>query len=88
MPPSMFEYLSPDCRSIAAKSRRYSQEDQYFIKSETNQMLAKGIIKPSDFPWRAQVVVTKNEHHKKRLVIDYSQIINNILTWTLILYLI
>ena len=27
-------------------------------------------------PWRAQVVVTKDENHKKRLAIDYSQTIN------------
>ena len=27
-------------------------------------------------PWRAQALVTKNERHKKRMVIDYSQTIN------------
>ena len=63
------------------KSRKYSHEDQDFIKNETNRLLAGGIIEPSDSPWRAQVVVTKNKRHKKRLVIDYSQTINKYTNW-------
>ena len=39
-------------------------------------MLNEGIIEPSNSPWRAQVVVTKNEEQKKRMAIDYSQAIN------------
>ena len=34
------------------------------------------IIEPSTSPWRAQVLVTSNENHKKRMCIDYSQTIN------------
>jgi len=75
-PPALFQYLSPDCKPIAAKSRKYSSEDQEFIKTETNRLLAEGIIEPSDSPWRAQVVVTRNDRHKKRLVVDYSQTVN------------
>ena len=40
------------------------------------KLLSEGIIEPSNSPWRAQVVVTVNENHKKRMVIDYSQTIN------------
>ena len=36
----------------------------------------EGIIEPSDSPWRAQIVITKNEGRKKRMVIDHSQTIN------------
>lgn len=75
-PPSPFVNLTPDCKPIATKSRRYSALDQQFITSEINRMLSEGIIEPSTSPWRAQVVVTTNERHKKRLVIDYSQTIN------------
>ena len=39
-------------------------------------MQAEGIIEPSQSPWRAHVLVTANENHKKNLVIDYSQTIN------------
>ena len=40
------------------------------------RLLKEGIIEPSNSPWRAQVVVTQSENHKRRLVIDYSQTIN------------
>jgi len=68
--------LTPDCRPIATKSRRFSDEDNEFIRSETTRLLSEGIIQESSSPWRAQVLVTKKETHKKRLVIDYSQTIN------------
>ena len=74
-PSQLFEPLSPKCKPIAAPSRKYSQEDRTFISSEVSRLLSEGVIEPSTSPWRAQVVVTKNERHKKRLVIDYSQTI-------------
>ena len=51
-------------------------EDKEFISTEINKLLEEEIIEPSDSPWRAQVVVTRNENHKKRLGIDYSETIN------------
>ena len=75
-PPEPFANLTPDCYPIATKSRRYSQEDLLFIDSEVERLLKEGIIERSKSPWRAQVVVTKDENHKKRLAIDYSQTIN------------
>ena len=75
-PSPLFQYLSADCKPVATKSRRYSKEDKDFITAEVQQLLEKGIIEPSDSPWRAQVVVTRNERHRKRLVVDYSQTIN------------
>ena len=61
---------------IATKSRWYSQEDLFFIDGEVERLLKEGIIEPSKSPWRAQVVVTKDENHKKRMAIEYSQTIN------------
>ena len=76
-PPSPFiNSITPDYKTIASKSRKYNTADQEFITSETQKMLAEGIIEASTSPWRAQILVTTNERHKKRLVIDYSQIIN------------
>ena len=75
-PPEPFANLTADCHPIASKSRRYSQEDSVFIDEEVKRLLKEGIIEPSLSPWRAQVVVTKDENHKKRLAIDYSQTIN------------
>ena len=69
-PPEPFANLSPDCHPIATKSRRYIQEDSKFIDAEVERLLREGIIEPSNSPWRAQVIVTKDENHKKRLAID------------------
>ena len=75
-PPSPFENLTADCHPIATNSRRYSQDDLTVIGNEVERLLKEGIIEPSQSPWRAQVVITKDENHKKRLAIDYSQTIN------------
>ncbi|VDI18016.1 Hypothetical predicted protein [Mytilus galloprovincialis] len=75
-PPELFATLTSECRPIATKSRKYSTVDREFIEKETTRLLTEGIIEPSMSPWRAQVLVTSNERHKKRLVIDYSQTLN------------
>ena len=61
---------------IAIKSRKYSEEDCNFIRQEVKKLKEQDVIEPSDSPWRAQVLVTKDERHKKRMVVDYSQTIN------------
>ena len=65
-PPPLFQFLAPECKPIASKSRRYCMEDKGFIATEINELLEEGIIEPSDSPWRAQVVVTRSERHRKR----------------------
>ena len=72
---SLFENLTPDCKPIAVKSRRYSQEDKQFKSTEVRKLL-KGIIEPNVSPWRAQSLVIAIENHKKMMVIDYSKTIN------------
>ena len=62
-PPSLFNHLTPDCKPVATKSRRYSNDDRKFIDSEIQRMLQDGIIEPSKSPWRAQVVGTRGEKH-------------------------
>lgn len=74
--PSLFPNLPPKCKPIATKSRRFSSDDQLFIMDQVSRLLAEGIIESSKSPWRAQVVVVKDEHRKRRLCIDYSQTIN------------
>ena len=73
--PDLFANLSSDCKPIVIKWK-YNSGDKQFIQSEIQKLLMEGIIEPSNSPWRAQVVVTKEENHKKRLVIDYSQTLN------------
>lgn len=75
-PPEPFADLTADCHPIASKSLRFSQQDSAFIDEEVKRLLEEGIVEASLSPWRAQVVVTKDENHRKRLAIDYSQTIN------------
>jgi len=58
-PPRLFEFFLPDCKPIAALSRRYNSDDKKFIKSEVQQLLDADIIEPAGSPWRAQVLVVK-----------------------------
>ena len=74
-PPSLFSNLTPNCKPIADRSRRYSQEDSEFIETEVKKLLKEEIIEPSKSPWRSQIVVVK-KGGKKRLAVDYSQTIN------------
>ncbi|KRX25486.1 Retrovirus-related Pol polyprotein from transposon gypsy [Trichinella nelsoni] len=76
-PPKLFAHLTPDCRPIATTSRKFSAEDTNFIRNEVRALLEDGIIEPSISPWRAQVVVLKDERRKKCLVVDYSATINS-----------
>ena len=75
-PPFLFENLTDDCKPIATKSRRFNNPDRAFITAEVGRLLEEDIIEPSKSPWRAQVLITSNENHKKRMVVDYSQTIN------------
>ena len=75
-PPTLFANLSDECHPIKTSSRRFSNEDRKFIDWEVQKLLKDGIIERSESPWRAQVVIAKNQNHKKRLCIDYSQTIN------------
>ena len=74
-PPSPFSFLHPNIRPIASKSRHYQPADQIFIHQEINRLLQEQIIEPSNSPWRAQVVVSR-QRSKPRLVVDYSETIN------------
>ena len=43
---SLFSNLLVDTKPIAARSRRFSQEDRKFIQETVNQLLDEGIIQP------------------------------------------
>ena len=76
-PPALFANLKSDCKPVAIKSRQYSKADRDFVEIEIQRLLKEDIIEPSSSPWHAQVVVTANERHKKRMVVDYFQTINH-----------
>lgn len=77
--PSLFPNLPPNCKPIATKSRRFSNDDQSFIKEKVSGMVEEGIAEEcKSSSWRAQVVIVKDptNRHRKRLCVDYSQTIN------------
>lgn len=47
------------------QSRRRSTQDELSIRAGVQELLNAGIIEPSKSQWRARVLATSNEHHKK-----------------------
>ena len=76
-PPALFQNLNPECKPVAIKSRRYNKPNRDFIENEIQRLLKEDVIEPSSSPWHAQLVVTSNARHKKRMVIGYSQTNNH-----------
>ena len=75
--PRLFSHLAENCRPIAGKTRKYSKKSADFIRAETQRLLLEDIIEPSNFSWRAQVLVVKKEQSGNRpMVIDYNRSIN------------
>ena len=58
---SLFSNLTAGVKPITTKSRRFSLEDRLFIQSNVDKMLSEGVIRPSSYPWRAQVLIVKDE---------------------------
>ena len=75
-PVSIFRNVSPECVPIRCKSKKYSKSEERFIASEIQKLVSQGKIEESFSPWRAQVLVTDNDRHKRRMVIDYSRTVN------------
>ncbi|KAG1664804.1 hypothetical protein GQR58_019670 [Nymphon striatum] len=48
-PPRIFEFLAPECKPVAVKSRKYSRDDMIFIKTEVKRLLEAGIEIPNYF---------------------------------------
>lgn len=63
-PPELFANPSPDCHPIKTKSRKFSVDETKFTECEINKLISDDIIEESNFPWRAQVMITKSENHK------------------------
>ena len=73
-----FKSVPDKVKPIATKSRFFNKDDRAFIRDQISFLLAAGLIKRSDSPWRAQVMIARGEflHHKTRMCIDYSQTVN------------
>ena len=54
----------------------HSAANEKFIAETIKNDLRNGVIEPSISPWRALVLVTTGENHRKLMCIDYSETIN------------
>lgn len=60
-PPSLFKNLSNDIKPVATKSRHFNKDDRAFIENQVSSLLKAGHIQRSDSPWRAQVVIVRDD---------------------------
>jgi len=67
--------MTPDCKPAAVQARNCSQINKDLIASEMKEILRDDvIIEESKSSQRAEVVVVKNDNHKK--CIDYIHTVN------------
>jgi len=62
--PRLFEFMLPECKPVAIRSRQYSKDDREFNQAEVETLRAQDIIEHSRSPWRAQVLVERGETRK------------------------
>ena len=84
----LFRNLILRYQPIATKSRKFNNNNRQFMYNEFSKRLNDNIIEPPYSSRPAQVPVTKDEHHKRRKVLNYSQTINKFTLLELTLYLI
>lgn len=65
--PAVYFHLSSDS---ANKSQENSDADEYFIRPEIQRPLKDIITELLNSSWKAQVLVTNNKTHKKRMILD------------------
>ena len=61
---TLFPGISTKCTPTATKLRCFNEEESDFIAMEIGKIQKDRIIEPSMSPWRAQVVVVKDETKK------------------------
>ena len=75
--PTIFKYLTPNCKLIVVKSRPHSKADCEFMQQEVERVLKEGKILKPTLLWRAHpFVVNKGDGSGKQRVIDCSMTIN------------
>ena len=75
---TLFKSVTDKVKPIATTSWFFDKDDRAFIQDQISSLLAANLIKRSDSPWRAQVMIARDEflRHKKRMCTDYSQTVN------------
>ena len=76
MAPIPIVVIKDNAIPVWCPTRYRSSEDKIFINQEVSKLIGDGVIKPSNSPWRSQLVVAKASSGKKRMVVDYSTTVN------------
>ena len=63
--------LSPDAKPVAIPPYRFSLPELVELKSQLDEMIELGFIRPSVSPWAAPVLFKKKKDGSLRLCIDY-----------------
>jgi len=69
---SIFEIrLVPGTQPIFRSPHKMARVEQVELKKQIDELLAKGFIRPSVFPWAAPVIFVEKKDGTKRLCVDY-----------------
>ena len=68
--------ITSNCKPVAVKTGKFSSVDYAIIKAETEKQSHEDRIESSNSLWRTKPLVVDNGKGKKRMCIDYCQIIN------------
>jgi len=60
-----------DARPVRQRLRRSSPQQREEVERQVQELLAKGLIQPSDSPWASPVVLVSKKDGSKRLCLDY-----------------
>ncbi|KAH0632992.1 hypothetical protein KY284_035778 [Solanum tuberosum] len=66
--------LEPGTRPISIPPYRMAPAELRELKAQIQELLDKGFIRPSAFPWGAPVLFVKKNDGSKRMCIDYRQL--------------
>ena len=62
-PSTLFKSELDNVKLIAAKSRLFNKDDRAFIRYQITSLLTAGLMKRSDSPWRAQIMIAQDESY-------------------------
>ncbi|MCI26203.1 retrotransposon protein, partial [Trifolium medium] len=68
--------LNPGTRPISESPYRMAPAELVELKSQIEDLLGKGFIRPSVSPWGAPVLLVKKKDGKSRLCVDYRKLNN------------
>ena len=73
------ELRDPNVDPVKCHHRRYTPKERAIIQKEQEELLRNGMIKKSDSPWSAPVVLVRKQDNKWRFCVNYTATANRFL---------